>query len=74
MFFVDKWQEWPADKLTELRTALLEFLKACRMGIDKHEEICKSEHDYAFQASLETGFIETKSKMDSHWKEYNENK
>lgn len=42
--------------------------------MDKHESLCKSEPDYAFQASLEKGFDDTKTSMDSHWTNYNASK
>ena len=70
VFFIDRSAEWDKEQLNELRNALVDFLEACQVGIDKHESLCESEHDSAFQSSLEGGFRSTKEKMDSHWAEY----
>jgi len=74
VFFIERPKEWDSAKLSELRDTLIQFLEACRIGIDKHESLCKSEPDYAFQASLEKGFDDTKTSMDSHWTNYNASK
>jgi len=70
VFFLDRASDWDKEQLTVLRSSLLEFLDACKMGIDKHESLCESEHDSAFQASLERGFNLTTEKMNSHWDTY----
>lgn len=74
VFFLERYKDFDKESLTELHLALLKFIDACRAGIDKHELLCENEHDYAFQANLETGFADTKDKMDTHYKTFLENK
>lgn len=67
VFFLERCNDFDKDALISLHHCLDEFVRACRVGLDKHESLCENEHDYAFQASLEKGFADTKSKMDSHY-------
>ena len=70
VFFLDRADEWDKPQLLQLRSALQEFLRACKIGMDKHESMCESDNDSAFQANLIQGYLDTETKMEEHFTKY----